>query len=111
MISTVNSVCLIDGPLFPSKVTSKCPAIMFVVRRTTSVPGQIKLPFVSVITVNGINMVGVPWGTNCSNMWLVFLIHLNNMNLIHKGSAKVSVRLLCCKKSGHVVWQMCSHFR
>jgi hypothetical protein len=34
---------LIDGPLFPSKVSSKCPAIMFAVRRTASVPGRIRL--------------------------------------------------------------------
>jgi hypothetical protein len=30
-----------------------------------------------MITMNGINMVGVPWGTKCSNMCLVFLIHPN----------------------------------
>jgi hypothetical protein len=42
----------------------------------------VRLLIVSMITVNGINMVGVPWGTKCSNMWLVFLIHPNNVNLI-----------------------------
>ena len=31
VISTVNNVCLRDGPLLPSKVSSKCPAIMFAV--------------------------------------------------------------------------------
>jgi hypothetical protein len=46
-----------------------------------------------MITINGINIVGVPCGTRCSNMWLVFLIHPNNMNLIHKGRARVSVLL------------------
>ena len=38
-------------------------------------------------------MDGVPWGTRCSNMWLVFLIHPNNINLIHKGRARVNVRI------------------
>jgi hypothetical protein len=41
--------------------------------------------------MNGISTVGVPWGTRCSNMWLVFLIYPNNINLIHKGRARVSV--------------------
>ena len=34
VISTVSIVCLIDGPLFPSSVSKRCPAIMFAVRRT-----------------------------------------------------------------------------
>jgi hypothetical protein len=46
-----------------------------------------------MITINGINMVFVPWGTTCSNIWLAFLIHPNNINLIHRGRAKVSVML------------------
>ena len=70
-INTIRSVCLIDGPLFPSKVNSKCPAIIFAVRRTARVPGRIRLLIVSIITINGINIVGVPWGTKCSNMWFV----------------------------------------
>jgi hypothetical protein len=45
-----------------------------------------------MLTINGINMVGVTWGIKCSNMWLVFSIHPNNINLIHKVWAKVSVR-------------------
>ena len=28
-------------------------------------------------------------------MWLVFLIHPNNINLIHKGRAKVNVSVKC----------------
>ena len=51
----------------------------------------VRLLIVSMISINSINTVGVPWGTKCSNMWLVLSIHLNNMNLIHRGRAKVSV--------------------
>jgi hypothetical protein len=36
---------------------------MFAVRRTASVSGRIKFLIVSTITINGINMAGVPWGT------------------------------------------------
>lgn len=88
-------MCLIDGPLFPSRVNSKCPAIIFAVRRTARVPGRIRLLIVSIITMNGINIVGVPCGTKCSNMWLVFLIHPNNIKLNHKGKASVSVSVKC----------------
>jgi hypothetical protein len=31
VINTVKNACLIYGPLFPSKVSSKCPTIMFAV--------------------------------------------------------------------------------
>jgi hypothetical protein len=88
-------VCLIDGPLLPSKVSSRCPAIMFAVSRTAKVPGRIKLLIVSIMTINGINIVGVPCGTKCSNMWFVFFIHPNNINLSHIGRARVNVRVRC----------------
>ena len=35
---------------------------------TASVPGRIRLLIVSMVTMNGISTVGVPWGTKCSNM-------------------------------------------
>ena len=95
IISTVNNVWLIDGPLFPNRVNNRCPAIMFAVKRTASVPGRIRFLIVSIITINCINMVGVPWGTRCSNIWLVFLIHPNSINLTHKGKARVNVRIRC----------------
>jgi hypothetical protein len=82
----VSSVLLIDGPLLPSNVSNRWPAMMFAVKRTARVPGRIRLLIVSIITMNGTSMVGVPWGTRCSNMWLVFLIHPNSINLIHKAS-------------------------
>ena len=88
MISTVSNVCLIDGPLFPSSINNKCPAIIFAVRRTANVPGCIRLLIVSIITINGINIVCAPWGTECSNISLVFSIHPNNV--IHKGRASAN---------------------
>ena len=93
VISTVSRVWFILGPLFPRRVSSRCPAIMFAVSRTASVPGRIRFLIVSMITMNGISIVGVPCGTRCSNMWFVFLIHPNNINLVHRGSASVNVRV------------------
>jgi hypothetical protein len=54
------SICLMDGPLFPSRVSSKCPAVMFAVERAASVPGRKRLLIISIITMNSISMVGVP---------------------------------------------------
>lgn len=82
-----------DGPLFPSRVSNRCPAIIFAVSRTASVPGRMTFLMVSMITINGINIDGVPCGTRCSNMWLVFLIHPNSINLNHIGRARVRVRV------------------
>jgi len=76
------SVCLMDGPLFSSRIRTKCPTTMFAVKRAASVPGRIRLLIVSIITMNSISIVGVPWGTECSNIWLVFFIYPNNINLI-----------------------------
>ena len=45
--------------------------------------------------MNGISTVGVPCSTKCSNMWFVFLIHPNNINLTHSGKARVSVSVKC----------------
>jgi hypothetical protein len=72
-------------------VNNRWPVIILAVKCTANVPGRIKLLIVSMITINGNSIVGVPCGTGCSNMWLVFLIHLNNTTLIHKGIAKVSI--------------------
>lgn len=92
-IRIVSKVWFIAGPLFPRRVSNKWPAIMFAVNRTARVPGRIRFLIVSMTTMNGISIVGVPCGTKCSNMWFVFLIHPNNINLTHNGSASVSVRV------------------
>lgn len=68
---------------------------MFAVSRTARVPGRIRLLIVSMTTIKGISIEGVPCGTRCSNMWLVFLIHPNSMNLSHRGNASVNVSVKC----------------
>jgi hypothetical protein len=73
--------------------TSLTAYIMFAVNRTASVAGWIRFLIVSMTTINGISIVGVPCGRSCSNIWLVFLIHPNSKNLIHNGSASVRVNV------------------
>jgi hypothetical protein len=87
--------CLIVGPLFPRRVSKRCPAIMFAVNRTACVPGRIIFLTGSMHTINGISAAGVPCGTKCSNIWFVLLIHPNIINLTHKGSANVNVIVKC----------------
>ena len=43
VISTVNNVWLVDGPLFRNRVSSKCRAVLFAIKRTATVPGRIRL--------------------------------------------------------------------
>jgi hypothetical protein len=68
MINNHNNDLVIVGPLFPSRVNNKCPAIMFAVSRTANVPGRITFLIVSIHTINGMMMGGVLWGISCSNI-------------------------------------------
>lgn len=48
--------------LFPNRLINKCPAIILAVNRTANDPGRIKFLIVSINTINGINILGVPVG-------------------------------------------------
>jgi hypothetical protein len=50
------------GPFEESSVINKCPAIIFAVNRTARVPGRIKFLIVSINTIKGIRIGGVPLG-------------------------------------------------
>lgn len=75
----------------PIRVIRRWPAIIFAANRIAKVPGRIMFLMVSMHTINGIKMLGVPTGTMCSNIWLVLLIHPNRLNLSHNGRANASV--------------------
>lgn len=86
---------LIIGPVFPKRVRSKCPAIMLAVKRIAKVPGRIKFLIVSMQTIKGIKIGGVPCGTRWANIFNVFVNHPYNINLSHNGSANVNVNVKC----------------
>lgn len=83
------------GPWFPSKVRRRCPAIMFAARRIAKVPGRIMFLTVSIKTMNIISGPGVPCGTRWVNIWFIFVIHPNIINLNHKGNANLNVIAMC----------------
>lgn len=85
----------IDGPVFPSNVISKCPAIIFAVNRTASVPGRMIFLIVSMQTINGIRIDGVPCGTKWANMCCVWFNHPYIMKHNHIGNANVNVVVKC----------------
>ena len=80
--------------MFPSKVNSKCPAIILAESRTAKVPGRIMLLIVSINTIKGIKTGGVPCGTRWVNMCFVLLIHPKNIKLSQRGRAKERVNVI-----------------
>lgn len=75
-----------EGPVLLNKVIKRWPAIIFAVNRTANVPGRIILLIVSIKTIKGIKIFGVPWGIIWANICWELLIHPYNINLNHKGS-------------------------
>ena len=75
-------MCLIDGPLFLSKVSSKCPATMFAVKRIASVPGRIILLMASMITINGINPLNPELNPICYLLALLRAHHFLHVSRI-----------------------------
>lgn len=62
------------GPKLPNNVIKIWPAIIFAVSRTVRVIGRMMLLIVSIHTIKGIKIFGVPWGTKWINIFLVLLI-------------------------------------
>lgn len=91
IINTERRIVDIELPVFPSKVKSKCPAIIFADNRTAKVPGRITLLIVSIKTIKGIKTAGVPWGTKWANICFVLLIQPIVINLTQRGRAKERV--------------------
>jgi hypothetical protein len=80
--------------LFPINLIIKCPAIILAVNRTASDPGRIKFLVVSIITINGISILGVPVGIRWANISFVLLYHPNNIKDNHNGIAIVKFNVI-----------------
>lgn len=75
---------MIFCPEDPNNDKRRCPATMLAVSRIERVMGRIINLINSIITINGIKIVGVFEGVRWVNMWLEKLIQPNNIILIHK---------------------------
>lgn len=60
-----------EEPVEDNRVNKRCPAIILAVNRTARVRGRIIFLIVSIKTMKGIRMGGVPWGTKCVNIFCV----------------------------------------
>ena len=49
----------------------------------------------SINTINGIKILGVPWGTKWVNIWFKFLILPNNIIPIHKFKENDNLKIKC----------------
>jgi len=54
---------LLTAVWLPSSVINKCPATILAISRTDRVRGRITFLMDSIITINGIKIIGVPVGT------------------------------------------------
>ena len=88
-------VCVKEGPVPPSKVSKRWPAIMLAANRTASVPGRITFLTVSINTINGIKTPGVPCGTKWANICCVWLTQPKIIKVIHNGRDKDNVMTKC----------------
>lgn len=67
----IKNIIIYDAILDPvllNNVINKWPAIIFAVNRTAKVPGRIMFLIVSIKTIKGIKIAGVPWGIMWENM-------------------------------------------
>lgn len=57
-----------EGPWFPKSTRRRWPAIILAAKRTANVPGRITLLTVSIRTMKGIRIPGVPKGTKWASI-------------------------------------------
>lgn len=84
VIIKVRRIILIFCPDDPNNDSRRWPATMLAVSRIERVIGRIINLINSIITINGIKIVGVFEGVRWVNMCLEKLIQPNNMILIHR---------------------------
>lgn len=81
--------------VFPSKAIRRWPAIKLAVKRTARAIGRIIFLVISIITIKGINIGGVPVGTRWASIVLVKFIQKNKIIDIQIGIAIAKENLKC----------------
>jgi hypothetical protein len=80
--------------VFPNKVNNRWPAIIFADNRIARVPGRITFLIVSMHTIKGIKIGGVPWGTKWANICCVLFNHPYIIKDSHKGKDNIIVKTI-----------------
>lgn len=78
----------------PNKVKIKCPAIIFAIKRIAKVKGRIIFLIISINTIKGWRIKGVPIGTRWANINKGWFFHLIIICPNHKGRAKLRVNVI-----------------
>lgn len=86
---------LIFTPVLLNKVTRRCPAIILAVKRTDSVNARIMFLIVSIKTIKGIRIIGVPWGIIWAKPKFQFFNQINNIKLNHNGRENLREKIIC----------------
>jgi hypothetical protein len=81
------------GLVFPIRVINRFSAIMFAASRIAKVHGRIIFLIVSMHTMNIFSTLGFPCCTRWISMWFAFLIHLNIMNPVQRGTVSGNVSI------------------
>ena len=77
------------------KVINKCPAIILAANRIDNVNGRIMFLIVSIKTIKGIKIEGVPLGIKWINEFLVLIKAIWINKATQKGKANVNVKDIC----------------
>lgn len=77
-------------PLLPINVSNKCPAIILAVNRIVKVKGRITFLIISIKTINGWSIGGVPFGNKWLKKYIGWRASENPIIKIHTGKAKDS---------------------
>jgi len=72
-VGNMNPIILKLANWLPSKVNKRWPAIIFADNRIAKVNGRITVLILSIKTIKDINITGVPTGTKCANISLLFI--------------------------------------
>lgn len=75
------------------RVINRCPATMLAANRTDKVIGRMTLLTISIKTINGIKIIGVPRGTKWAKKELISKITDLKITATHKGSAILRVNV------------------
>jgi len=95
IVTTLATFSLIDMIRDTKMERRRCPAVMLAISRTERVTGRIKILIVSIRTMNGIKIGGVPCGSIDLNDDIGDLIQLNIKGIAHSDNPRGRITEMC----------------